>query len=101
MRAARIAIAIALGLIVSWFIFDALSQAIALPLELEARGMADRTPYLVLWASVILPAVIYGVALIVGWRQSLSRYTLVAIVGLCVIATARLSLYSLVGFLIR
>jgi hypothetical protein len=95
--AARIAVTIVLGLLGAWFLFDGISNLLAFPQQLEAFGIAERTPWLILWASVVAPPVIFAVAALIGRRQPVTRYTLVLIVALCVMATTRLSLIAAAG----
>lgn len=95
--AARIAVTIVLGLLGAWFLFDAVSNLLAFPQQLEAFGVAERTPWVILWVSVILPPVIFALAVLVGRRQPVTRYTLVLIVALCIMATTRLSLIAAAG----
>lgn len=97
MTAARIAVAVVLGLLAGWFLFDGISNLLALPQQLEVIGIADRTPWVVLWASVLLPPVIFAIAIVVARGQSVARFTLVLIVALCVMATSRLSLIAAAG----
>lgn len=95
--AARIAVTIVLGLLGAWFLFDAVSNLLAFPQQLEAFGVAERTPWLILWASVAVPPVVFALAVLLGRRQPVARYTLVLIVALCVMATTRLSLIAAAG----
>lgn len=95
--AARIAVTVVLGLLGAWFLFDAVSNLLAFPQQLEAFGVAERTPWVILWASVVVPPVVFALAVLVGRRQPVTRYTLVLIVGLCVMATTRLSLIAAAG----
>ncbi|GAA1689990.1 hypothetical protein GCM10009792_07560 [Microcella alkalica] len=92
--ASRVAVTIALGLLAAWFLFDGVSNLLALPQQLRALGLADRTPWPVLAASVLAPPVIFALGLVVGRRQTLTRFTLVLIVALATIATTRLSLVA-------
>lgn len=92
--AGRVAVTIALGLLAAWFLFDGVSNLLALPQQLQALGLADRTPWLVLAASVLAPPVVFALGLVVGRRQTLTRFTLVLIVALATIATTRLSLVA-------
>ncbi|WP_169080141.1 hypothetical protein [Microcella alkalica] len=97
MRAARIAVVVVMGLLAAWFLFDGVSNLLAFPQQLEAFGVADRTPWGVLWASVLAPPLIFAAAVVLGWRQPVTRFTLVLIVALCVMATTRLSLIAVAG----
>ncbi len=100
--AARAAVAVLLGLLVAWFLWDGLSSLVGLPAQYEALGIADRTPWAVLVAGVVAPPLIFGLSILIARRQSVTRFTLVLIVALAVIATTRLSLIataaSLSGF---
>lgn len=92
--AARVAVTIVLGLVAAWFLFDGVSNLLAFPAQLEAVGLAQSTPWAVLWASVLLPPALFALGVLLGRRQPVPRFTLVLIVALCVIATTRLSLIS-------
>ncbi len=100
--AARAIVAVLLGLLVAWFLWDGLSSLVGLPAQYEALGIADRTPWVVLVAGVVAPPLIFGLGILVARRQSVTRFTLVLIVALATIATTRLSLIataaSLSGF---
>ena len=93
-RIARIAVTVVLGLLAAWFLFDGISNLLAFPQQLEALGVAGRTPWVILWASVLLPPLVFAGAAVVARRLPLARYTLVLILALCVIATSRLSLIA-------
>lgn len=92
--AGRAAVTIVLGLLAAWFLFDGVANLLALPQQLDALGVADRTPWVVLAASVLAPPVLFALGVLVGRRQPVTRYTLVLIVALAVIATTRLSLIA-------
>lgn len=100
--AARAIVAVLLGLLVAWFLWDGLSSLVGLPAQYEALGIADRTPWVVLVAGVVAPPLIFGLGILLARRQSVTRFTLVLIVALATIATTRLSLIataaSLSGF---
>jgi hypothetical protein len=99
--AAKIAVAIVLGLLAAWFLFDGVSNLLALPQQLAALGLAERTPWVVLWSSAVLPLLIFASAIVIGRRLSVAHFTLVLIVALCVIATSRLSLIAAAGLAIQ
>jgi len=100
--AARAVVAVLLGLLVAWFLWDGLSSLVGLPAQFEALGIADRTPWLVLVAGVLAPPLIFGLSILLARRQPLAQFTLVLIVALGAVATTRLSLIataaSLSGF---
>lgn len=98
--AGRVAVTVVLGLLAAWFLFDGVSNLLALPQQLDALGLADRTPWVVLGASVLAPPVLFALGVLVGRRQPVTRYTLVLIVALAVIATTRLSLIAAASALI-
>ena len=96
-RVARIAVTVVLGLLAAWFLFDGISNLLAFPQQLEALGVPERTPWVILWASVLLPPLLFAGAAVAARRLPLARYTLVLIVALCVVATSRLSLIAAAG----
>jgi hypothetical protein len=51
-------------------------------------------PWVALWAAVLMPVVLFIVAVVVARRQPLTRFTLVLIVALSATAAVRLSLIA-------
>jgi len=98
--AGRVAVTVVLGLLAAWFLFDGVSNLLALPQQLAALGLADRTPWVALWASMLAPPLLFALGVLVARRQQLTRFTLVLIVALAVIATTRLSLIASASALI-
>lgn len=96
MTRSHVGVAALLSLVVGWFVFDAVSSLVGLP-ELYAQLGVDpaNVPWAALWAGVLVPVVFYALAVIVGRRLSLTRFTLVLIVALAATATVRLSLIAL------
>jgi hypothetical protein len=101
MTASRVVVTVVLGLVASWFLFDGVSNLLAFPQQLELLGLADQTPWLLLVSSVLVPPVVFALAILVGRRQPLAGYTLVLIVSLCVMATSRLSLVAAAGVAVQ
>ncbi len=95
MTRAHVGVAALLSVLVGWFVLDAISSLVVFPLELAQLGL-DAGPVLLaaLWAGVVLPIVLYAVAVVVARRQSLPRFTLVLIVALTATAAVRLSLIA-------
>lgn len=96
MTRTHVGVAALLSLVVGWFVFDAVSSLMGLPALYAQLGVDPaNVPWVALWAGVIVPVVFYAVAVIVGRRLSLTRFTLVLIVALAATATVRLSLIAL------
>lgn len=95
MTRAHVGVTALLSLIVGWFVFDGIASLVGLPafyaqLGVEAAGV----PWVVLWAGVLVPVVLFTGAAIVARRQPLTRFALVLIVALAATAAVRLSLIA-------
>lgn len=96
MTRAHVGVAALLSALVGWFVFDGVASLIGLPALYAQLGVDPaRVPWVALWAGVVLPVVLYAVAVIISRRQSLTRFTLVLIVALAATAALRLSLIAL------
>lgn len=96
MTRAHVGVAALLSLVVGWFVFDGVSSLVGLPALYAQLGVDPaQVPWLALWAGVVLPVVLYLVAVVVARRQSLTRFTLVLMVALAATAALRLSLIAL------
>mgnify|MGYP001806674441 FL=1 len=96
MTRAHVGVAALLSALVGWFVFDGVASLIGLPALYAQLGVDPaRVPWVALWAGVVLPVVLYAVAVIIARRQSLTRFTLVLIVALAATAALRLSLIAL------
>lgn len=96
MTRAHVGVAALLALLVGWFVFDGAASLIGLPALYAQLGVDPaRVPWVALWAGVVLPVVLYVVAVVVARRQSLTRFTLVLIVALAATAAVRLSIIAL------
>jgi len=93
-RAARLVVVVLLGLIVAWFTWDAVGNLVALPELLTQLGLAESIPWPALVLGVVMPAVFYAAAIVIGARLVIARLTLVLITSLAVIAATRLSLIA-------
>lgn len=96
MTRAHVGVGALLSALVGWFVFDGVASLIGLPALYAQLGVDPaRVPWVALWAGVVLPVVLYAVAVIIARRQSLTRFTLVLIVALAATAALRLSLIAL------
>ena len=91
----RIAVAVVFAALYGWFLFAATSNLVALPTLYAAQGYAEYTPWATLIAGVVLPPVLYAVALLLGRRRMLSTRVVVLATGLAATAATSLSLYVL------
>lgn len=81
--------------LVGWFVFDGVSSLVGLPALYEQLGVAaDQVPWVILWLGVVHPVVFFVLAIVVGRRLTLTRFTLVLLVGIAATATTRLSIIA-------
>ncbi len=82
------------GVIVAWFVWDAIGNLVAVPPLFEQLGLGDSVPWVLLVIGVVVPPLFFSAALVVAHRQPLVRAALVLIASLGVIAVTRLSLIA-------
>ncbi len=81
--------------LVGWFVFDGVSSLVGLPALYDQLGVAsDQVPWVILWLGVVHPVVFFIIAIVVGRRLTLTRFTLVLLVALAAMATTRLSIIA-------
>lgn len=81
-------------------IFEAVSNAIALPLYFAALGIVEFTPWALIVAGLIVPIVLFVGALILGRRRVLFARTLILIIALAASNATALALSSAVPYVI-
>lgn len=95
MTRAHYGVAALLSIVVGWFVFDAVASLIAFPAALASQGDEPSAAlWVLLWAGVLLPVLLFGAAIAVGRRQPLPRFALVMIVALATTAALRISLIA-------
>jgi len=81
--------------LVGWFVFDGVSSLVGLPVLYEQLGVAaDQVPWALLWLGVVHPVIFFVIAIVVGRRLSLTRFTLVLLVALTATAATRLTIIA-------
>ena len=88
-------------------LFQAITDAFGVPADLAAlnvlRAEAELPPIAVPWVpiiiNVVLPVVVFGVALLISWRRSILVTALIFATGLGVVAALTLSMFVLAGLL--
>lgn len=89
-------IAAAFGLFFAYDLWEAVSTLIALPQFYAAFGLdASYIPWWLLWLGVLIPPVLYGLALLIGRKQGVLARTLILLVGLALSAALSLSAIAL------
>ncbi len=89
-------IAAAFGLFFAYDLWEAVSTLIALPQFYSAFGLdASYIPWWLLWLGVLIPPVLYGLALLIGRKQGVLARTLILLVGLALSAALSLSAIAL------
>jgi hypothetical protein len=91
-----ILVAAVFGLFYAYDVWEAVSTLIALPAFYDAFGLdASYVPWWLLWAGVLLPPIVFVLALVIGRKQSELGKALVLLVGLAVVAGLGLSAIAL------
>ena len=83
------------GLFYAYDLWEALGNLFNLPVAYDALGIGDRVPYLLLWTGVLVPPVIFGIAVFVGRRRTVFGKALIFLVGLAVVACLTLAVLAL------
>lgn len=95
MTRAHWGVAALISALVGWFVFDGVSSLVGLTALYEQLGVAsDQVPWVILWLGVLHPVVFFVLAIVVGRRMTLTRFTLVLLVALAATATTRLSIIA-------
>lgn len=91
-----VTVAAIFGLFYAYDLWEAVSTLVALPQFYEAYGLdASYIPWWLLWIGVLIPPVIFGVALLVGRNQAVVGRALILLVGLSLVAGLSLGAVAL------
>lgn len=84
------------GLLYGWDVWEALGNLVGLEPFYAAFGIPDSVPWVLLWAGVVLPVVVFGGALVL-WRHldSLLERVSVLLVGWATVGALSLSISAL------
>lgn len=95
-RIVSIVVAALFGIFYAYDLWEAVSTLIALPVFYEAYGLdASYVPWWLLWVGVLIPPVIYTLALVVGRGKGEFARALVLLVGLTLVAGLSLGAIAL------
>lgn len=90
-----IVIAALFGLLYVYDLWEAVSNLVQLPLVYEAYGFDTASlPWWLLIVGVMIPPVVFGLALVAGRRQSVGVRALLLLLGLAVVAGASLGVIA-------
>jgi len=91
-----IIIVAAFGLLYAYDVWEAVSNLIALPVFYDAYGLdASYVPWWLLWTGVLIPVVVFVLAIVIGRRQSTFGRVVILVVGLSVVAGLGLAAIAL------
>jgi hypothetical protein len=92
----RIFIPVTFGLLYAWDVWEALGNLVGLGPFYEAFGIADQIPWVLLWSGVLVPFIVFVLAV---WLQGKSQRVLQRVViftlGWALIAAVTLSIQSI------
>ena len=89
-------VAILAGALFTYPVWSAIGNLVNIPVYYSDKFGADanRVPWLILWAGVVAPAMIYLVALAVSWKRGAGAMALVLTTGFAVNSAIGLSLLA-------
>ena len=90
----RVAVAAVFVAFLAWDTWEAIGNALGLPAFYVALGIAERLPWPLLVAGILLPAVGAGVGLWLGRKRSLAGAILVYLIVLASVSALSLSLLA-------
>jgi hypothetical protein len=83
------------GLLYAWDVWEALGNLVGLGPFYEAFGIGDRIPWVLLWAGVLLPFLVFALAVwFQAGRSSYLERIVVFVVGWALIAGVTLSFHA-------
>jgi len=80
------------GLFYAYDLWEALGNLFNLPVAYDALGIGDRVPWALLWTGVLVPPLVFAVAVFVGRRRNVFAKALIFLVGLAVVAALTLAI---------
>ena len=91
-----VTVAALFGLFYAYDVWEAVSTLIALPQYYAAYGLnASYVPWWLLWIGVLIPPIIFGLALLIGRKQGVLGKALILLVGLSIVAGLSLGAIAL------
>jgi len=95
-RPSTLVVAAGFGVIYAYYLWDAIRSLVVLPELYDSIGVGRETaPWTLLIAGVIVPPVVYLLALVVGRRHTLGGKALILLAGLGLLACMSLGLIAL------
>jgi len=95
-RALVVAVTALFGLFYAYDLWEAVSNLIELPPVYELYGLdASFVPWWLLWVGVLIPPLVFGLALVIGRRQGVLGKALILLVGLTIVAGLSLGVIAL------
>lgn len=88
------------GLFYAYDLWEALGNLFNLPVAYGSLGIADRVPWWLLWAGVLVPPLVFGIAVLLGRRRNVLGRALIFLVGLAVVAALTLGMLALADSLL-
>jgi len=89
-------IAVVFALLYAYDLFEAIANLVELPLVYDAYNLdAASIPWWLLIAGVLLPPVVYALALLLGRRQTVFGRAVILLLGLAVVAALSLGVIAL------
>ncbi len=88
------------GLFYAYDVWEALGNLFNLPTAYNALGLGDRIPWALLWVGVLVPPLVFAVAVFVGRRNNVFGKALIFLVGLAVVAALTLGMLALADSLL-
>ena len=83
------------GLFYAYDVWEAIGNLFGVPTEYSALGLADRTPWWLLWLGVAVPPIIFAAAVLFGRRYNVFGKALIFVVGLAVVAALTFAIFAL------
>lgn len=88
------------GLFFAYDVWEALGNLFNLPTAYNALGIGDRVPWALLWFGVLVPPLVFAVAVFVGRRRNVFGKALIFLVGLAVVAALTLGMLAVADSLL-
>ena len=87
---------IVFGLLYAWDVWEALGNLVGLGPFYEAFGMADQIPWVLLWSGVLVPFIVFGLAVwLQGRFQGVLQRVVIFTLGWALIAAVTLSIQAI------
>lgn len=94
-RIGALVVAAVFALLYAYDIWEAISNLVEVPVLYAALGFdAASVPWVLLILGVVLPPVVFALALLVGRRRSLGMLALLLLLGLAIVAGASLGIIA-------